>query len=121
MLKQRNFRNYQVWKDAINLVSDIYIMTQSFPSHETYGLGSQMQRASISIPSNIAEGSAKPKDSDFARFLDIALGSSYELETQITIAHNINYIDEETRDQLLNKIIDIQKQLTLFIGKIRSF
>lgn len=119
-MKQRNFRNYQVWKDAMNLVSSIYLMTQSFPNHETYGLASQMQRAAISIPSNIAEGSAKPNDSDFARFLDIALGSSYELETQITIAHNINYIDEGTQDQMIFRIINIQKQLTLFIGKIRS-
>lgn len=119
-MQQRNFRNYKVWQDAISLVSDIYSITKTFPKHETFGLTNQMNRAAVSIPSNIAEGSAKPTDIDFARFLDIALGSCYELETQIVISNNLGYIQDGKYNEITEKIISIQKQLTAFSGAIRK-
>lgn len=73
------FRKLDVWKKSMSLVTDIYQLTNSFPSQERFGLMSQMQRAAVSIPSNIAEGSAKSSNKDFARFLEISIGSSLEL------------------------------------------
>lgn len=79
-----------------------------------------MQRAVVSISSNIAEGSAKPTDADFARFLDTSLGSAYEVETQLLIAKNVGYITEEIYNDLLTKNVEIQKQLANLIGSIRK-
>ena len=80
MEKARNFRNYKVWKDAVVYASKVYKVTAERPWFEKKGLCDQLQRAAVSISSNIAEGAAKPSNADFARFLDTALGSAYEVE-----------------------------------------
>ncbi|MBN2786877.1 MAG: four helix bundle protein [Paludibacteraceae bacterium] len=77
----------------MELVKEIYLLTDSFPKLEKYGLISQMQRAAVSVPANIAEGSAKTSNKDFARFLEISTGSLFELETLLVLASNLNYID----------------------------
>lgn len=118
--KTRNFRNYQVWQDAVEYASHVYKITTEMPWFEKKGLCDQLQRAVVSISSNIAEGSAKPSDADFARFLDTALGSSYEVETQLLIAKNIGYIKEEIYTDLLLRLQEIEKQLTGFIRLVRS-
>lgn len=90
------------------------------PWFEKKGLCDQLQRAAVSISSNIAEGCAKPSDVEFAKFLDTALGSSYEVETQLTIAHNVGYINEAIFTDLMNDVQSIERQLTGFIRSVRK-
>lgn len=118
--KTRNFRNYQVWQDAVEYASHVYKITTEMPWFEKKGLCDQLQRAVVSISSNIAEGSAKPSDADFAKFLDIALGSSYEVETQLLIAKNIGYINIDIYKELFLRLQGIEKQLTVLIRLVRS-
>ena len=116
----RNFREYKVWQDAVNFVTFVYKTTSQLPWFEKKGLCDQMQRAVVSISSNIAEGSGRPTDADFAHFLDIALGSSNEVETQLIISRNLNYIDMSQFNSLMVKLSEIQKQLTGLIASIRE-
>lgn len=116
----RNFREYPIWQLAVEYATKIYQITAEMPYFEKKGLCNQLQRAVVSISSNIAEGSARPSDSDFAHFLDIALGSAYEVETQLVISKNIGYINIEIYEQLHDDIISIEKQLAGFISAIRK-
>jgi len=118
--KARNFREYKVWQDAITYASNVYKVTNEMPWFEKKGLCDQLQRAAVSISSNIAEGAAKPTDADFARFLDTALGSAYEVETQLLISKNIGYISEELYHILIKDLMSIEKQLSAFINTIRK-
>ncbi len=120
MDKARNFRNYKVWQDAVEYSSMIYQQTDQMPWFEKKGLCDQLQRAAVSISSNIAEGSAKPSNVEFAHYLDTALGSAYEVETQLLIANKIGYIDSEKYNELHNGIIDIEKQLAGLIRSLRQ-
>lgn len=117
--KARNFREYKVWQDAVSYATKVYEVTAQLPWFEKKGLCDQLQRASVSISSNIAEGSARPSDFDFAHFLDMALGSANEVETQLFISKNLKYITEEYYNTLLNELTGIQKQLTGLIASIR--
>ena len=118
--KARNFRNYQVWQDAVAYACKIYKVTSEMPWFEKKGLCDQLQRAAVSISSNIAEGCAKPSDADFAKFLDTALGSAFEVETQLLISKNIGYINDEIFTNLQNTNIEIQKQLSGLISLLRK-
>ena len=118
--KARNFRLYPVWQAAVAYATDIYKVTAELPYFEKKGLCDQLQRAVVSISSNIAEGCAKPSDVEFAKFLDTSLGSAYEMETQLLIAKNVGYISSELYTDLLNINIDIQKQLSGLIASIRK-
>ena len=120
MDKARNFRNYKVWQDAVEYSYKVYQITDKMPWFEKKGLCDQLQRASVSISSNIAEGSAKPSNAEFAHYLDTALESSYEVETQLLIASKIDYIDQDVYQDLLNGIIEIEKQLAGLIRSLRS-
>lgn len=120
MEKARNFRNYKVWQDAVEYSVKIYQQTDKMPWFEKKGLCDQLQRAAVSISSNIAEGSAKPSDAEFAHYLDIALGSSYEVETQLLIANKVSYIKDETYQELLNDLIEIERQIAGLIRTLRS-
>jgi len=113
-----NFRKLDIWTKSMSLVTEIYQLTNEFPSCERFGLISQMQRASVSIPTNIAEGSAKTSNKDFARFLEMSIGSSLELETELTIALNLKYIDSMVFESIQNKIIELQKMITGFKNKL---
>ena len=106
-----NFRKLDTWLDGVELADTIYTLTASFPKTEIYGLSSQMQRAAVSVPSNIAEGSGKGSDRDFARFVSISLGSLFELETQIEIAYRRGYISTENYYALRPRIESLQKQI----------
>ena len=138
MDKARNFRNYKVWQDAVESSTKIYQQTDKMPWFEKKGLCDQLQRAVVSISSNIAEGSAKPSNADFARFLDTALGSAYEVETQLLIANKIGYIKNQNQnenqndnqnnnqnengfsfEELLVGIQEIEKQLAGLIRTLR--
>ena len=116
----RDFRKYDVWKNAIEITTIVYQLTKSFPSEEKYGLANQIQRASVSIASNIAEGSSRSSEADFSRFLEISLGSAFEVETQILIAMNLRYITKGNHDVLHNKLNIVQKQLNQLISMVRG-
>ena len=118
--KARNFRNYKVWQDAVAYASEVYKVTASLPYFEKKGLCDQLQRAVVSISSNIAEGCAKPSDAEFAKFLDTALGSAFEVETQLLIAKNVGYITEELYNELFNLDSEIEKQIVGLIRTLRS-
>jgi four helix bundle protein len=116
----RNFHNYKVWQDAVDLATLVYNTTSKLPWFEKKSLCDQLQRAVVSISSNIAEGAGRPTDADFAHFLDQSLGSANEVETQLLISKNLRYISEEQFCQLTNNLTNIQKQLTGLIASIRS-
>ena len=128
--KARNFRNYKVWQDAVDYATKVYKVTAEMPWFEKKGLCDQLQRAVVSISSNIAEGAAKPSDVEFAHFLDTSLGSAFEVETQLLIAKNIGYIKHAndnlnvnggvTYEELLGELQDIEKQINGLIGSIRK-
>lgn len=115
-----NFKILRVWNESISLATDIHLITKLFPKEEIYGLRSQITRCCVSIPSNIAEGAGRDSDKEFIYFLSIAVGSSFELETQIRIAKNLNYLAQEIFDELLTKIVAIQKKLHRLKQKIKE-
>ncbi len=106
-----NFRKLDIWLDGVELADTIYTLTASFPKSEVFGLASQMQRAAVSVPSNIAEGSGKDSEKAFARFLSIALGSLYELETQVEIAYRRGYIETPNYYSVRSKLESLQKRI----------
>lgn len=114
----RNFRNYEMWQDALKFIVDVYVAVKSFPSFETYALGDQIRRASVSIASNIAEGSSRVSEKEYSHFLQISLGSAFEVETQLCIANQLGYIDIETLDEFVNRLTSIEKQLGEMIRRL---
>ena len=115
----RNFRNYDVWLDGVDFAIDIYKMTENFPKKETYALSDQMQRAAVSIPSNIAEGCSRRSSKEFAHFLEVSLGSSYEVETQLEIAVRLGYVKDTDFNKAINNVQSIEKRITGLIQTIR--
>ena len=120
MAGARNFREYPVWKEAVDYATYVYEVTSQMPWFEKKGLCDQLQRAAVSISSNIAEGAARSTDADFARFLDFALDSAFEVETQLTIAKNVKYIDDSLYERLIQKLSSIERQLNGLITSIRN-
>ena len=119
MAGARNFRDYSVWNEAVDYATYVYEVTGKMPWFEKKGLCDQLQRAAVSISSNIAEGAARTSDADFAHFLDFALGSAFEVETQLKIALNVGYLDDEHYQELVKKLLSIERQINALIGKIR--
>lgn len=115
----RNFREYDIWRSAIRIAKVVYEITASFPPSEKYGLSSQIQRASVSISSNIAEGCSRYSETDFARFLEISLGSTFEVENQMILAAEFGYVTEEQLNDFAVEIAVLQKQINTLITKIR--
>ena len=113
-------KKLEVWKESKQLAVEIYKLIEKFPKYEKYGLGSQMTRAAVSVPSNIAEGAARNGKNEFGHFLSIAHGSLSELDTQIEIALEIGYIDKENFDKLFNRIEHISKMLTGLRKSLRN-
>ena len=112
-----NHKDLDVWKKSIAFVKEIYEITKWFPKEEIYGLTNQLRRASVSIPSNIAEGAARKGKVEFSRFLYIALGSLSEVETQLIISKEIEFIDKKKLDDLILELTSIRKML---IGLIKA-
>lgn len=106
-----NFRELIVWQKSVELVTNIYRLTGTYPENERYNLVSQMQRAGTSIPSNIAEGAGRTSGPLFKNFLSIALGSAYELETQLIISKNLGYINGEDFNAVAKQITEIQRMI----------
>ena len=107
----KTHKDLKVWNDSIKLVSRIYEITNNFPKEEVFGITSQVRRAAVSIPSNIAEGAARTSKKEFLQFLSIALGSTSELETQLIISKNLNYLDKNTSETLIKDLNEIQKMI----------
>jgi four helix bundle protein len=108
------FKKLEMWQQSRVFCTEIYAVTSSFPDSERFGLTSQLRRSSVSIPSNIAEGSSRNSNKDFSRFLDIAIGSAYEIETQLLISSDLNFIAEEKLNTLNEKLQSITKMMYHF-------
>jgi four helix bundle protein len=104
-----NLKELKIWNKAIDLTVDIYKATSTFPSDERFGLISQSRRSAVSIPSNIAEGAGRNSKKEFANFLGIANGSSYELQTQLVISNKLSLLDDDLLNDLLGQIDELQK------------
>ena len=120
MSEVRTHKDLDIWKMSIDLVKDIYTLTESFPKDEQFGLTSQLRRAAVSIPSNIAEGSARNGNKEFIRFCYISLGSLSEVETQIIIARELNFIQTRLSSEVLEKVEIIRKKLLNFIKYLKN-
>jgi len=112
------YRDLDIWKKGIEVVKDIYELTEKFPKQETYGLVSQMRRSAISIPSNVAEGFKRYHNKEYKHFLHMSLGSCAELETQITIAKELKYIQENEEAILLEKLDHIGRMISNLLKKL---
>jgi four helix bundle protein len=116
--KITNFRQLDIWKKGIEIVKDVYKTVRELPKHGLYGLTAQMQRSSVSIASNIAEGFNRFHNKEYKQFLYVALASCAELETQIEIATELKYLNEETKAFLLEKIVHESRMLNSLIRKL---
>ena len=115
----KTHKDLDVWKKSIDLVTTLYSMTNSFPKDELFGLTSQIRRAAVSIPSNIAEGAARRSQKEFTQFLYIALGSQQELDTQLIIANNLKYINSNMYNSISMELATIGKMIMGLIKSIR--
>ena len=119
MEKVRSYEDLLVWQKAVDLSTEIFLITKTFPQEELYGLSSQMRRCAFSAPSNIAEGSERGSDNEFSRFINIALGSLAELKTQLIIAERVLIISQEKSGNLKIKVDEISKMLKSLRNKIK--
>lgn len=116
----RDFRKFKVWEQSHSLVLEVYKITSTSPNDERYGLTSQIRRACLSVPTNIAEVCGKRSDKEFARFLDIAFGSASEAEYLILVSKDLNYVDSNTHEKIHSELVAIKKQLYQLIKKINE-
>lgn len=115
----KDFRQLQVWSKSHDIVKELYYITESFPKEEMFGLTSQLRRATVSIPTNIAEGCGRGSDADFRRFIQISFGSASEVEYLIFLSFELSYIKEEDYQKLNTKLVEIKKMLASLINKLK--
>jgi four helix bundle protein len=113
-----NYKELKIWKLAMKLAEKIYLITQKFPEEEKYGLKSQMRRCAVSIPSNMAEGAGRNGNKEFNQFLGIALGSLFELDTQVELSHSFKYISKADYEDVLDNIEQIRRMTYSFKQKL---
>lgn len=116
----KNFKQLKIWLTGMDIAVNAIKFTKAFPEYEKYGLRQQINRSAVSIPSNIAEGSSRLSDKDYHRYLEISLGSCFELETQILIAERVEYGDTTLKSILLTDIDIEQKMLIGFMNKLKN-
>jgi four helix bundle protein len=116
----QHFKDLVVWQKAMEMVTEVYKLTDSFPKREVYSLTDQIRRAAVSVPSNIAEGQAHHNNREFVHFLRHSSGSLAELETQLRIAENLGYADATSNGQLLLRVHEVGRILNGLIGSIRE-
>jgi four helix bundle protein len=117
----RNFKQLRVWQKGFDIARQSYQLVQTFPKKERFALSIQITRAAVSIPSNIAEGSSRSSEKDYHRFIEISLGSAFELETHLLLAEAVNFGQKDIRDSLLMDILDAQKMLGGFIARLSKY
>jgi four helix bundle protein len=115
-----NFKELVIWKEGMDLAKKIFAQTRNFPPEDKFTLTSQILRSAISIPSNIAEGAGRSSNKEFKHFADIAIGSSYELETQLLLAKDFNYLSSEEFEKLNDQLIKLQKMIFKFRNIIQT-
>ena len=115
-----NFRNLLIWQKSMALTTKIYFSTKNFPKEEIYGLTSQIRRSAVSIPSNISEGFGRESDKEYLRFLNISIGSLFEMQTQLEIAKNIEYLTEKEFNNLYEDSREVERMLVSFINKVKE-
>ncbi|HEX3281537.1 MAG TPA: four helix bundle protein [Pyrinomonadaceae bacterium] len=116
----RDFRQIKVWEKAHRLALETYKATAAFPKDERYGITSQLRRASASIPANIAEGYGRGGNVELARFLQIGMGSAYEVEYHTLLAKDLGFISEDSYDLLSARIIEVKRMLAALLVKVRA-
>ncbi len=116
----KTHKDLDVYKKSIELVKTVYALTAMYPKDEMFGLTSQMRRASVSIPSNIAEGAARQSDREFVQFLYISLGSLSELDTQIDISAELGFVNPQASVEIQSKILCIKQMLIGLINSVKS-
>ena len=116
----KDFRKLRVWEKSHKVVLSIYSVTETFPQKEVYGIISQVRRSASSIPANIAEGCGKISDQDFARFLQIALGSTHETEYYLLLSKDLTYLNEENYNTLQTDLTEVKSMLISLIKKIKN-
>ena len=114
-----NYKNLKVWQISMELAEELYRLSAKLPNDEKFGLVSQMRRCVVSIASNIAEGTGRGSDKDFSRFMNIALGSAFELETQVLLSIRLGYLNQP-QQEVLNKVSQVQKMLHSLIRKLQD-
>ncbi|WP_067619697.1 four helix bundle protein [Dissulfuribacter thermophilus] len=113
-----SYKDLVIWQKGMELVKDVYKLISIFPKEEVYGLSSQIKRSVISIPSNIAEGRGRNSSKEFTRFLQISIGSLFELETQLEIAKNLGFIEPREYESIYVKCLELEKMISSLINKL---
>lgn len=116
----KTYRDLLIWQKSVVLVTEVYKTTRNFPKDEIYGLSGQIRRSAISIPSNIAEGYGRNSNSDYVRFLRIAMGSLYELQTQLDISLNLGYVTTDSRGELFESSREVERMLSSLMRKLEN-
>ncbi|MGN6212593.1 four helix bundle protein [Parafilimonas sp.] len=116
----KNFKQLRIWQKGFDIAVNSFKLTATFPNEQKFGIGSQITRAAVSIPSNIAEGSSRSSEKDYNRFLEISLGSTYELETQLLISQAAGPGNNNSSNKILSDIVEEQKMLIGFINKLNT-
>ncbi|MFT3910672.1 MAG: four helix bundle protein [Ferruginibacter sp.] len=116
----RNFKQLKIWQKGIQIAIDCIRITNTFPKQEKFGIISQLNRACISIASNIAEGSSRSSNKDYNRFIEISLGSCFEAETQFLIASQLGFGNAESIEAIILQIIEEQKMFTIFSARLKA-
>ena len=117
----RDFRKLKVWERGYRLTLEVYEVTAAFPTEELYGLTSQMRRACAAIPANIAEGCGRGSNADLARFLQMALGSTSELENHLLLARDLRILQPADHKRLSEEVVELRRMLAAFVKRLKSF
>ncbi|MBY6203464.1 four helix bundle protein [Halomonas denitrificans] len=120
-MQLRSYRELKVWQRSMDVVEEVYALTECFPDSERFALTQQIRRTAVSVPSNIAEGNARRSTKDYARFVSIAIGSLAELETQIEIAYRVRYLDDERAAGIHSELMEIGRMLRAIESKLRGY
>lgn len=115
-----NFKNLSIWKKAMTVAKEVYLVTQPFPMEEKFGLVGQMRRSAVSIPSNIAEGCGRNSNAQLRNFLSISVGSTCELETQLYLARDLGFLTEEATLQIVSSVTEVRKMIIGFSASLPS-
>jgi len=119
MYNMKTFRDLFIWQKAMTLVTNTYQISEKFPKEELFGLTSQIRRSAISIPSNIVEGYGRGSNKEFSRFINIAISSLFEFQTQIEIAKNINYLNEKEFKSIYEETRELEAMIISFSKKLK--